>query len=311
MTIVMNYCYVIVCLLIAKEVSGFYYKIDEGYRGLVSYSGAYVEELLMPGQSGFTRPNIWPYYVNIDYIEIRPQEDSAKKVQCGSKDGSIHWIDSIEIGNTLHPYSVYDTVKKYGINYDQKLIMNKVRHQTNVICSKLDTYDIFVTKFDQLDDMLLRFLQDEQDRLKTGITIDYVRLTKPKLPKDQADTYEGISKQQIQQKLEEERTKTNRLIAANSKAETEAKVDRDIIDADGKLQVTKKEAEAHLATEKAKTDAETYRMSQEAKANQELLTEAYLHYVQIQAIANNSKVYFGEMPTTVWSTRDFGIGVAQ
>ena len=309
MAVVINYCYVIVFLFLLTRVSSFYYKIDEGFRGLVSYSGAYVEDLLMPGQSGFTRPNLWPSYVNIDYIEIRPQEDSAKKVQCGSKDGSIHWIESIEIGNTLNPDSVYNTVKKYGIDYDQKLIMNKVRHQTNVICSKLDTYDIFVTKFDQLDDMLLKFLQDEQDRLKTGIVIDYVRLTKPKLPKDQADTYEGISKQQIQQKLEEERSKTNKLIAANSKAETEARVGRDVIDADGKLQVTKKEAEAHLATEKAKTDAETYRMSQEAQANQELLTDAYLQYIQIQAIANNSKVYFGEMPTTVWSTRDFGIGV--
>ena len=123
---------VILAILIAVPTHAFYYKIDEGYRGLVSYKGKYDEKLLMPGEAGFSRPNIWPFYVNVDYIEIRPQEDSAKRVQCGAKDGSIHWIESIEIGNTLDPDSVYRTVKKYGTEYDQKLIMSKVRHQKKV-----------------------------------------------------------------------------------------------------------------------------------------------------------------------------------
>ena len=287
----------------------FYYKIDEGYRGLVSYNGKYDEKMLVPGDAGFTRPNIWPMYVRIDYIEVRPQEDSAKRVQCGSKDGSIHWIDSIEIGNTLHPDSVYRTVKKYGLEYDQKLIMNKIRHQTNVICSKLDTYDIFVTKFDQLDDMLLSFLQAEQDRLDTGITIDYVRLTKPKLPHDQAQTYEGISKQQIQQKLEDEKKKTNKLVAENARIEAEAAANRAVIEAEGKLRVAQKEAEAHLATEKAKSDAESYRKIEEAKANQYLFTKEYLDFSRHQAIAENSKVYFGELPPTIWSANGLGMSV--
>ena len=286
-----------------------YYKVDEGYRGLVSFQGKYDQKLYLPGDAGFTRPNMWPFYVNIDYIEIRPQEDSAKKVQCGAKDGSIHWIESIEIGNTLSPDYVYQTVKKYGIDYDQKLIMNKVRHQTNVICSKLDTYDIFVTKFDQLDDMLLKFLQDEQDRLDTGITIDYVRLTKPKLPSDQAQTYEGISKQQIQQKLEDEKKKTKEKEAENAKIEAEAAAQRAVIEAEGRLRVAEKEAEAHLTKEKSKADAESYRKIEQAKANQYLFggTEGYLDYSRHQALASNSKIYFGEIPSTVWSSDAMGI----
>jgi erlin len=300
---------VFVAMFIAVPTDAFYYKIDEGYRGLVSYRGKYDEKLLMPGEAGFSRPNIWPTYVGIDYIEIRPQEDSAKRVQCGAKDGSIHWIDSIEIGNTLNPDYVYQTVKKYGIEYDQKLIMSKVRHQMNVICSKMDTYDIFVTKFDKLDDMLLTFLQEEQDRLDTGITIDYVRLTKPKLPHDQAQTYEGISKQQIQQKLEDEKKKTNKLVAENAKIEAEAMANRAVIEADGKLRVAQKEAEAHLAREKSKSDAESYRKVEEAKANQYLFTKEFLDYSRHQAIAGNSKVYFGELPPTVWSAGSLGMSV--
>lgn len=309
MCIVKNIISIVIAIImvVPTQAQAFYYKIDEGYRGLVSYNGKYDENLLIPGDAGFTRPNLWPMYVRIDYVEVRPQEDSAKRVQCGSKDGSIHWIDSIEIGNTLHPDNVYPTLKKYGIDYDQKLIMNKVRHQTNVICSKLDTYDIFVTKFDQLDDMLLSFLQAEQDRLDTGITIDYVRLTKPKLPHDQAQTYEGISKQQIQQKLEDEKKKTNKLVAENAKIEAEAAANRAVIEAEGKLRVAQKEAEAHLAREKAKSDAESYRKIEEAKANQYLFTQEYLDYTRHQAIAGNSKVYFGELPPTVWSSSSYGL----
>jgi len=296
-------------IAIAVPTQAFYYKIDEGYRGLVSYKGKYDESLLVPGDAGFSRPNIWPMYVRIDYIEIRPQEDSAKRVQCGSKDGSIHYIESVEIGNTLHPGSVYRTVKKYGIDYDQKLIMNKIRHQMNVICSKLDTYDIFVTKFDKLDDELLQFLQSEQDRLDSGITIDYVRLTKPRLPHDQAQTYEGISKQQIQQKLEDEKKKTNKLVAENARIEAEAAANRAVIEADGKLRVAEKEAQAHLAREKSKSDAESYRKLEEAKANQYLFTKEFLDYSRHQAIAGNSKVYFGKLPPTVWSANSMGITI--
>ena len=300
---------VILALMLVVPTKAFYYKVDEGYRGLVSYQGKYDETLYLPGDAGFTRPNIWPVYVRIDYVEVRPQEDSAKRVQCGAKDGSIHWIDSVEIGNTLNPDYVYSTIKKYGLDYDQKLIMNKVRHQTNVICSKLDTYDIFVTKFDQLDDMLLKFLQDEQDRLDTGITIDYVRLTKPKLPRDQAETYEGISKQQIQQKLEDEKKITKAKEAENAKIEAEAAANRAVIEAEGKLKVAEKEAEAHLAKEKAKADAESYRKMEEAKANVFLYggSQGYLEYERHQAIASNSKVYFGELPATVWSADGLGI----
>jgi regulator of protease activity HflC (stomatin/prohibitin superfamily) len=301
--------YVMLANMLAVPANAIYYKVDEGYRGLVSYRGKYDETLLMPGDAGFTRPDMWPSFVRIDYIEVRPQEDSALRVQCGAKDGSIHWIDSIEIGNTLDSKYVYSTVKKYGINYDKKLIMNKVRFQMNVICSKLDTYDIFVTQFDQLDDMLQKFLQGEQDRLDTGINIDYVRLTKPKLPKDQADTYEGISRQQIQQKLEDQKKITKRKEAENAKIEAEAKANRDVIEAEGKFRVAEQEAAAHMAREKAKSDADSYRKIEEAKANQYLFggTEGYLDYERHQAIAANSKVYFGGLPPTIWSAGDLGM----
>ena len=56
---------VFVAMFIAVPTDAFYYKIDEGYRGLVSYRGKYDEKLLMPGEAGFSRPNIWPTYVGV------------------------------------------------------------------------------------------------------------------------------------------------------------------------------------------------------------------------------------------------------
>ena len=47
----------------------------------------------------------------------------------------------------------------------------------------------------------------------------------------------------------------------------------------------------------------------EAKANQYLFggTEGYLDYERHKAIATNSKVYFGELPSTIWSAESLGI----
>ena len=84
---------------------------------------------------------------------------------------------------------------------------------------------------------------------------------------------------------------------------------RAVIEADGKLRVAEKEAEAHLAREKVKSDAESYRKIEQAKANQYLFggPEQYLDYERHKAIAANSKVYFGEIPATVWSANSLGI----
>ena len=61
--------------------------------------------------------------------------------------------------------------------------------------------------------------------------------------------------------------------------------------------------------EKAKSDAESYRKIEEAKANQFLFggAEQYLDYERHKAIAGNSKIYFGELPQTIWSADGLGI----
>ena len=91
--------------------------------------------------------------------------------------------------------------------------------------------------------------------------------------------------------------------------EAQAIADRSVVEAEGKRKVSEKEAQSHLLMEKAKSDAESYRKIEDAKANQFLFggAEQYLDYERHKAIAGNSKIYFGALPPTIWSADGMGI----
>lgn len=54
------------------------------------------------------------------------------------------------------------------------------------------------------------------------------------------------------------------------------------------------EAEMHLARERALADASKYRSDTEAESNKKKLTPEYLQWSMYQALAQNTKVYFGD-----------------
>ena len=49
----------------------------------------------------------------------------------------------------------------------------------------------------------------------------------------------------------------------------------------------------HLAREKAKTDAEFYRVQKQAEANKLLYTPEFIEIKKFESLTNNQKVYFG------------------
>ena len=58
-----------------------------------------------------------------------------------------------------------------------------------------------------------------------------------------------------------------------------------------------------------KSESLISRKMEEAKANVFLYggTQGYLDYERHQAIASNSKVYFGELPPTIWTANSMGL----
>ncbi|XP_014678791.1 PREDICTED: erlin-2-like [Priapulus caudatus] len=61
---------------------------------------------------------------------------------------------------------------------------------------------------------------------------------------------------------------------------------------------------SHLAKIKAAADADYYATLREADANKILLTTEYIKLKELQAVANNRKVYFGtDIPTMLMDSR--------
>jgi len=58
----------------------------------------------------------------------------------------------------------------------------------------------------------------------------------------------------------------------------------------------------HLAKEKAQADASAYRLKAEAESNVALLTPPYLEYIKSQAVANATKIFFGNSIPTMFSS---------
>ena len=150
-----------------------------------------------------------------------------------------------------------------------------------------------------------------------------VRVTKPKIPEAIRKNYEL---------MESEKTKllisTQRQRVVEKEAETERK--KAVIEAEKEAHVAKiqfermimeKEMEQvmtimytrwrcnfmifflqknneiedtiHLAREKAKTDAEFYRVQKQAEANKLLYTPEFIEIKKFESLTNNQKVYFG------------------
>lgn len=137
------------------------------------------------------------------------------------------------------------------------------------------------------------------------MTIIAIRVTKPRIPYDILLNYEKIEAEKARLKVAEQ---TQKLV--EKEAETERK--KAIIEADKEAMVAaihlnktlaekvneKRLAEIanemKLAAVKANADAELYRAKKEAEANQLLLTPQLLQLETVRALANNTKIYFGE-----------------
>merc|ERR1719240_1342349 len=85
------------------------------------------------------------------------------------------------------------------------------------------------------------------------------------------------------------------LINAQMEADvSEIAMKREIAEKEARKRIAEIEDQAHIAHERAVSDANFYASSKEAEANRARLTPEYLKYTEILAMANNSKIFFGE-----------------
>lgn len=280
-------------------VNGFWISIPTGYVGVKTVWGK-VDPIPLP--PGFNWLINIPFTTQVHIIETKPQKDYLRNVDCGTNDGLKLIFDTVEVGNQLPHEHAINTVSRFGVKYDDHLVLDLVRHQLNVICSKKSAHQIAIEEFDQLDDLMKEFIQSENDRQESGVQVSFVRLSKPKMPKEIEDNYLALAEERTKMKVEKEHQErvmvekeTERKVASQNNA---IKIEQ--TENNGKVLILEAQAEQKRQTINneitiANAQAHAQKTIEEAKGFNALYSiPGYVDVLKAQALADNQKVYYGE-----------------
>lgn len=276
------------------------HRVPEGHVAVYYRGGALLDKMEMPGFH-VKLPGI----TQVSHVQTTVQTDHVRNIPCGTAGGTVISFDRIEVVNQLRRDAVLDIVKNFTTDYDRTWIYDKIHHEVNQICSRSTLEEMYISKFDSLDETLRDALQRDIDVWAPGITIIAIRVTKPTIPAAIRQNYETIEAERTKlmvaeqtQRLVEKQAETERkraLIEAQRKADVEA------VELARELKVKQNEqAKEAIANEmetdraRAHADAALYRASKEAEANRERLTPQFLQLEAVRALANNTKVFWGD-----------------
>ena len=202
--------------------------------------------------------------------------------------------------------------------FDRTWIFDKIHHEINQFCSSHTLHEVYIEKFDTLDEHLQLALQRDCNNWAPGIEIISVRVTKPRIPEQIKKNFEAMEAEKTKlliavesQKVAEKEAETERK-RATIEAQMEAEVakinmEKQLMEETAKRNISRIEDEIHVSKEKALSDATYYKQIKESESNRELLTTEYLEYMHILALSNNTKVYFGEKMPNLFVDKSRGI----
>jgi regulator of protease activity HflC (stomatin/prohibitin superfamily) len=281
------------------------HRIEEGHVGVYFRGGALLPVTSSPGYHMMI-----PLLTSYKSVQVTLQTDEVKNVPCGTSGGVMIYFDRIEVVNHLNANSVMDIVRNYTADYDKTLIFNKVHHELNQFCSIHTLHEVYIDLFDQIDENLKQALQRDLLEMAPGLTIQAVRVTKPKIPEVIRKNYELMEGEKTKlliatqhQKVVEKDAETERKRAV-IEAEKEAQVakiqyQQKIMEKESLQRIAQIEDEMHLARQKSHADAEFYNLKQQAEVNTLLYTPEFIELKKYESLAQNSKVYFGkDIPQT-------------
>ncbi|PNH06108.1 Erlin-1 [Tetrabaena socialis] len=234
-----------------------------------------------------------------------PETDKVMGILCGTKGGVTITFDKIEVVNRLKRDHVYDTILEYGTEYDRTWIYDKIHHEINQFCSSHTLEEVYISKFDQVDEQIKDALQADCNRYAPGIEIIAVRVTKPSIPDTVSANYVAMEVERTKalvalerQRVMEREAEAERVKAvaqAQRAAETSAIRMRQLLaEKEAARQQAAIDDAIFLAKQRALADAEQYRLEREAAALHVKLTPQFLEYALIQAVSNNTKIFFGD-----------------
>jgi len=119
---------------------------------------------------------------------------------------------------------------KHGSLIKYSILYFTPSHEINQFCSKHTLEEVYISKFDTLDENLIQAIQNSCNQWAPGIEIISIRVTKPRIPKHIANNYERMEKEKTMQKIALETQKVTEVTAetkrieANINAQMEADV---------------------------------------------------------------------------------------
>uniref|UniRef100_A0A8C7IIA4 Erlin-1 n=1 Tax=Oncorhynchus kisutch TaxID=8019 RepID=A0A8C7IIA4_ONCKI len=252
------------------------HKIEEGHLAVYYRGGA-----LLTSPNGPGYHIMMPFLTTYRSVQTTLQTDEIKNVP------------------------LVDTVKNYTADYDKTLIFNKIHHELNQFCSVHTLQEVYIELFDIIDENLKIALQKDLNSMAPGLTIQAVRVTKPKIPEAIRRNFELMEGEKTRllvtvqtQKVVEKEAETERkkaVIEAQKVAEVaQIHFQQKVMEKETEKRISEIEDTAFLAKMKARADAEYYTAAKFAEANRLKLTPEYLELMKYQAIAANSKIYFGQ-----------------
>ncbi|XP_003964203.1 erlin-1 [Takifugu rubripes] len=276
------------------------HKIEEGHLAVYYRGGA-----LLTSPNGPGYHIMLPFITTYRSVQTTLQTDEIKNVPCGTSGGVMIYFDRIEVVNMLVPSAVVDIVRNYTADYDKTLIFNKIHHELNQFCSVHTLQEVYIELFDIIDENLKISLQKELNVMAPGLTIQAVRVTKPKIPESIRRNFELMEAEKTRllittqtQRIVEKEAETERkraIIEAQKVAQVaEIQFQQKVMEKETEKRISEIEDAAFLAREKARADAEYYTAARLSEANTLKLTPEYLELMKFQAIAANSKIYFGQ-----------------
>lgn len=292
------YVFLLISIIVTYKFS--LHRIEEGHVGVYFRGGALLAYTSSPGFHMMV-----PFLTSYRVVQVTLQTDEVKDVPCGTSGGVLIYFDRIEVVNILKASSVYDIVRNYTADYDRTLIYNKIHHELNQFCSAHTLHEVYIDLFDQIDEHLTIALQSDLNEMAEGLRVQAVRVTKPRIPEVIRANYELMEGEKTKllisvqhQKVVEKDAETDRkrAIIEAEKVALVAKIQHEqkIMEKESLQRIASIDNEMHLAKEKSLADAHFYKMKQSVEINTMLYTKEYLELKKYEALAQNSKVYYGE-----------------
>ena len=125
---------------------------------------------------------IWTLGMESYIVKVAEDEDEATDIWVVSKEGVQILFPRVRIANIIAKDKVESTISRFTRRFDDKLVTDPIGHYLRELCTTWTAEEIEISRFGELNELILQFIQQRNKELDTGITINWVRIDPPRVP---------------------------------------------------------------------------------------------------------------------------------